>query len=146
MPHPGAISNKLEEVEGIGLRSAKLTLQASDFTDGGGTTGTYTWSSALPAGAIYIGCKAVVTSALDDDTSAALVIGKTSGEDEFSDGTSISLAAVASVGDSAEDPLEYLASATDVYLQITTATDFTLVYAGDGEFTLYLFYLSTVPE
>lgn len=146
MPNRQSTPYGMEVTEGIGLRSISRTLNASDFTDGGTTTGTYTWTSALPAGCFYIGCMADVTSALDDDTSAALVVGKTSGEDEFSDGTSVSLASVAKVGEEAEAPLEYLASATTVYLQITTATDFTLVYAGDGKFTLYLFYFSTVPE
>jgi hypothetical protein len=145
MPNKQSTAYGLEVAEGIGIRSVSLTLQASDFTDSS-TTGAYTWTSALPAGCFYIGCKAVITSAFDDDTTATMTVGKTSGEDEFSDGASLNLAAVASVGQEGEAPLEYLASATTVYLLITSATDYTLVYNGDGEMTISLYYLSTVPE
>lgn len=131
---------------GMGIRKVSKTLKASDFTDNANTTGDYTWTSALPAGSFYIGCRAVVKIALDEDTSATMTVGKTAGEDEFSDGTSISLLAVATVGQEGEAPLEFATSATSVYLRITSTSDFTLLYASDGEFTLDLYYLSTVPE
>ena len=35
MPAPGSISNKLEEVEGMGIRSISQTVSYSDFVDGG---------------------------------------------------------------------------------------------------------------
>jgi len=131
---------------GLGLRKIAQWIDASDFTDGGGTTGTLTMTEQLPAGSFYIGCKATVKSAFDDDTTCVLTVGKTSGEDEFSDGTSISLAAVADVGQEGEAPLEFLASDTSVYLVATSASDFTDVAEGDGKMLLELFYLSTEVE
>jgi len=130
---------------GMGIRCYKTTLKASDFTDSS-TTGKKTLTEVLPAGSFYIGCRAAVSVAFDEDTAANMTVGKTDGEDEFSDGTSLSLLTVATVGQEGEAPLEFLASATTVYLRITTSTDYTLCYDSDGEFTLYLYYLSTVPE
>ena len=134
-----------EEVNGavgLGLQKSTLHLTPGIFTDST-TTGKYTWEDALPAGCFYVGCTAVISSAFDDDTSAALTVGKSDTEDEFTDGTNISLATAGTVGEEGEAPLEFIATETDVYLVVTTATDFTLVAAGDGDAYLNLFYLKT---
>lgn len=131
---------------GLGLRKIAQWIDASDFTDGGSTTGTLTMAKTLPAGSFYLGCKASITSAFNDDTTCVLKVGKTSGEDEFSDGTTLNLATAADVGEEGEAPLEFLASATSVYLQFTSASDASLVIAGDGKMLLELFYFSTEVE
>lgn len=129
---------------GLGLRKIAQWITYDDFTDSGSTTGTLTMTKQLPAGAFYVGCKASVKTGFTGDTSAVMTVGKTSGEDEFSDGTSLNVYTAAEVGQEGEAPLEFLNSAASVYLVVTTATDFTLVTA--GKMLLELFYLSTNPE
>ncbi len=145
MSSPRYINVQLERSPvGLGLRKIAQWIDYSDFTDSGSTTGTLTMTKQLPAGAFYIGCKASVKTGFTGDTSAVMTVGKTSGEDEFSDGTSLNIYTAADVGQEGEAPLEYLNSAASVYLVVTSATDFTLVTA--GKMLLELFYLSTELE
>lgn len=142
----GNITTELERSPvGMGINKISQWVKASDMTDSS-TTGSITLNQTIPAGAFVLGTKVTVNVAFDEDTSAALKVGKSSGEDEFTDGTSVSILAVGTVGESAEDPLEFIASATTVYAQVTTASDFTLCYASDGEIYIEVFYLSTVVE
>jgi hypothetical protein len=129
---------------GMGIRKIAQWVDYSDFTDSGSTTGTLTMTKQLPAGAFYIGCKASVKTGFTGDTSCTLKIGKTSGEDEFSDGTTLNIYTAAEVGEEGEAPLEFLNSAASVYLVATGASDWTLVTA--GKMLVELFYLSTNPE
>ncbi len=128
---------------GMGIRKAAQTVLFGDFTDNENTTGDLLLDKAVPVGAFVIGTKVTVVSAFDEDTSAAMTVGKTAGADEFSDGTSISVLATGKFGDSAEDLMEFIASATDVYLRITGSSDFTLLAAGGGKMYVEVFYLST---
>jgi hypothetical protein len=145
MSNPGNINTQLElGPVGLGLRKIAQTIKVADFTDGGSTAGTLTLTPTLPAGAFFVGCKASVKTGFTGDTSAVLKVGKTSGEDEFCDGGTLNVYAAGDVGEEGEAPLEFLNSATTVYLQLTSASDFTLVTA--GQMQLELFYLSTEVE
>lgn len=128
--------------EGIAFGKVAQRVKAADFTDGGSKAGTLTMNQQIPAKSFVLGTFVNVIEAFDDDTSAALKVGKTSGEDEFSDGTSIDVSSAGAAGDSPEDPLEFLASAQSVYLQLTSATDFSLIAAGDGEMIVEVWYLT----
>lgn len=129
---------------GLGLRKISQWIDYSDFTDSGSTTGTLTMTQTLPAGSFYIGLKASVKTGFTGDTTCTLKAGKTSGEDEFTDGTTVNIYTAADVGQEGEAPLEYLGSATTVYLVATGAADWTSVSA--GKMLVELFYLSTEPE
>jgi len=131
---------------GLGLRVARIKLKAADFTDDAGTSGSYTWEDALPAWCFPVGTKVTVTGAFDEDTAAALKLGSSAGEDCYTNGTTVSVLAVATVGLEVEDALKMITSESDVHLTITGSSDFTLLAAGGGEMTVELFYLSTVPE
>jgi hypothetical protein len=98
----------------------------------------------LPAGAFFIGSRVDVKTAFTGDTSCVLKIGKTSGEDEFVDGATLNLFTAGIKGESAEDPMEFIASETTVYLHATSALDWGLVTA--GEVVVDLYYLSTQVE
>jgi len=98
--------------------------------------GILTMTPTIPAGSFFIGTRVNVTTAFDGGTNN-LVVGKTSGEDEFSDGTTIALGSIALVGDSGEDPCEFLAAATTVYLRIDEGTDWDDVTAGAATIDLY---------
>jgi hypothetical protein len=143
-----SINNVNTELErspvGLGLRSIAEWVSYDDFTDGAGTSGDFTMTRQLPAGAIVLGLRVKVTTGFTGDTSAVMTVGKTAGEDQYSDGTSVNVYTAATVGDSPEDPLEFNASAQSIYLRVTGAADFTSISA--GKMLVELFYLSTVPE
>ena len=146
MSSGNAVENLEMSPVGMGLRKVAQIVNASEFTDGGATTGDYTLKTQIPVGAFVIGSKVIVKNAFDDDTTAVMTIGKTAGQDEFSDGTTIDVATAGTKGDSAEDPMEFIASATDVILRITGASDFTDIAEGDGKMLVEVYYLSTVLE
>ena len=131
---------------GMGLRKVSQWVSYDDFTDNASTGGTLTLTQALPEGAFVIGSKVTVVTGFTGGTNstAVMTIGKSSGEDEFTDGTSVNVYTADVVGDSAEDPLEYLAADTDVYLVITVSADWTTIEAGKA--LVEIFYLSTAVE
>jgi hypothetical protein len=147
MSSPRYINVSLERSPvGLGLRKAAQWVNASDFTDNEDTTASLTMTPTLPEGAFVIGTKVKITSAFDDDTTCVMTVGKSDGEDEFSDGTTLDIASADVVGDTAEDVLEYLAAETSIYLKFTSGTDATDVIAGDGKMLVEVFYLSTELE
>lgn len=127
--------------EGLCFGKVAQWVEYGDFTDGGAAVGTLTMKQTIPAGSFVIGTKVTVTEAFTGDTSAVMLVGKSSGEDEFSDGTSINIYTVGIKGDEAENVLEFIAAAQSVYLHVTSATDFTLVTA--GRMLVEVFYLTT---
>jgi len=142
----GNINVELERSPvGMGINKVSQWVKASDMTDSS-TTGSITLTQKIPAGAFVIGTKVTVKVAFDEDTSAALTVGKSAAGTEFTDAGSVSILAAGIVGKVATDPLEFIASATTVYAQVTTASDFTLCYASDGEILIEVFYLSTAVE
>lgn len=141
----GNVNIELERSDvGLGLRSVKQTISYDDFTDNEDTTGSLTMTDSLPEGAFVIGTKVTVTTGFTGDTTATMTVGKSDGADEFSDGTSINIYTADVLGDSAEDPLEFLAADTSVYLKVTGSADFSSISA--GEMVVEVFYLSTVIE
>ncbi len=130
---------------GLGIRKISQKIVYSDLTDTS-LTGTLTMTDDLPEGAFVIGTKVTVITAFagGSNTTATLMAGKTDGEDEFTDGGTVDVISVDVVGKVAEDPLEYLAADTDVYLVVTVDSDFTTISA--GEVKVELFYFSTVLE
>lgn len=141
-----SIANVNAELErssvGLGLRKISQTVDHSDFTKAT-QYGALTMTPKLPEGAIILATKVTVTEAFDGGSNN-LAVGKSSGEDEFSDGTTIAVGTVDVVGDSAEDPCEYLAAETTVYLRIDEGSDWDDVTAGNMK--VEIFYLSTVHE
>jgi hypothetical protein len=139
----GNVNSELERSDvGMGIRKISQSIDHSDFTKST-QYGTLTMTDQLPKGAIVVGTKVTVTEVFNGGTNN-LKVGKSSGEDEFSDGANIAVGTVAVVGDSPEDPLEFLAAATSVYLRIDEGTDWDDVTT--GKMVVEIFYLSTVPE
>jgi hypothetical protein len=143
-----SIKNVNEQLElsdiGLGLRKTAARVTYADFTDGGSTDGTYNMAKQLPAGAFVVGTKVTVETAFSGDTTAVLSVGNSSDANKYSDNTTINVASTGVVGDSPEDPLEFIATATTVKLTVTGASDFTLITA--GQILVEVFYLSTVAE
>ena len=144
---PNAQSNAAGLERGPGgsaPRKISQTILYSDFTDNADTTGSLTMTPTLPEGAIGLATKVTIETGFTGDTSAIMTVGKSDGEDEFSDATTINIFAADVLGDSFEDPCEYLAAETTVYLKVTSASDWGDVTA--GKIIVELFYISTVQE
>jgi len=128
---------------GLGIDKVAQWVDHSDFTDGGGQYGTLTMTPKIPAGSFVLGTRVKITEAFDGGTNN-LKVGKSSGEDEFCDGANLDLGTIGVVGDSPEDPLEFLASETTVYLRIDEGTDWGDITAGKALVEVY--YLTTNLE
>jgi hypothetical protein len=142
MPNKQSLSYNMiaEEDTGASIGRIYQDIEYSDFTDGGSTAGTLTMTPTLPEGAFVIGTKVTVNTAFTG--TVTLKVGKSSGEDEFTDGTTVSIGTADVVGESAEDPLEYLAAATTVYLYAAHSSDWTSVVA--GQMRVEIFFIRTV--
>ena len=123
------------------------TVAFGDFTDNEDTTGYVDLSDQLPAGAVPLAWKAVVSTGFTGDTSAALQAGVSGDLDRFSAVTDQSVLAAGTVGASAlgrSDALDGIASAQTVRLTVTGAADFSSISAGEMTFSLY--YLRTQAQ
>jgi len=140
----GNVNAELERSPvGMGISKISQWVEYGDLTVSS-ATGAITLTQKLPVGAFAIGTKVTVTEGFTGDTSATMTVGKSSGADEFTDGTSVNVYTAATVGDSAEDPMEFIASETSVCALVTTNADFTSVSA--GKMFIEVFYLSSVLE
>ncbi len=129
---------------GMGLRKASQTVDHSDFTKST-QYGTLAMTETIPEGAFIIGTKVTVTEAFNGGSNN-LIVGTNSNYTgtELSDGTTIEVGTVDVVGDTATDPLGYLAAETTIYLRIDEASDWDDVTAGNMK--VEVFYLSSVLE
>ncbi len=123
------------------------TVAFGDFTDNEDTTGYVDLSDQLPAGAVPLAWKAVVTTGFTGDTSAVLQAGVSGDLDRFSAVTDQSVLAAGTVGASAlgrSDALDGIAAAQTVRLTVTGAADFSSISAGEMIYSLY--YLRTQAQ
>lgn len=113
-----------------------------DFTDVS-TTGFYDFaSSVLPAGAIPLGFKAIVSTGFANDTTAVIQVGIDGDVDRFSLNTDQSVFAAGTVGSlPATDAADGLAAAQTPRVTVTGGADFTSINA--GEMVVYIYYLAT---
>lgn len=119
------------------------TVAYDDFTDGGGAAGTLQMDDSIPAGAIFLYSKVLVTAGFAGDTSAVLVIGDGSDADRYNTGTP-SVFATAASGVEMGDPSgnQFHTAAVQPTLTVTSASDYGSVSAGSLAVTLY--YIPTV--
>lgn len=123
---------------------AKITQTAlsSQFTDGGGASGTLVLTSQIPAGAIFLYSVATVNVAFSGDTTAVLTIGDGSDVDRYNTGTpSVFTTGAKEMGNPSGN--RFHPSAQSVTLTITGGTDFGAVNPL-GSVTVDLYYLATV--
>ena len=124
-----------------GLRLAKVSetfdYDSSSVVDSG-TTGTYTFTSEIPAGAIVLATKIVVGAGFAGDTSAVVTVGDGTDVDRYMTGTPDVFTTAASgveCGVPSGDKLVTTANAPVVI--VTTAADYTSVSAGSMTVTVY---------
>jgi hypothetical protein len=113
------------------------TMAFGAFTDGGGTSGTYTFTKTLPAGAMVLGWKAIVATGFTGDTTASCQVGVSGNVNQFTQ-TAPSVLAAATVGaiatGSSDSPI--LAAATAPLVTVTGTADFTSISAGSMAITI----------
>ena len=139
---------------GVGIRKVGQWVDAGDFTDGTGATGTLVLSKQIPAGSFVFGSKVTVTTAFDAGGTAVMDIGDGSDADLFSltthniETVAANLVEGASAGTSSDQysGIVPVASDTSITLTVTEGgNDFTLI-GTTGRMFVEVFYFSTNPE
>jgi hypothetical protein len=137
---------------GMGIQKVAQIVKYSDFTDGGGASGTLTLNKQIPAGSFVLGSKVTVKTGFTGDTTAVMDIGDGSDEDLFSYTTHNILAAAENLVEGCDSAaagntgtgIVPIAAATSVVLTVTGASDFGSITA--GEMLVEVYYLSTNLE
>ena len=134
----------------IGLGDASLprvsvtsqSVAFGDFTDVD-ATGYVDLDTDLPAGAIPIGTKFVVTTGFTGDTTAIVQAGIAGTLDMFTENTDQSVLAAATVGSTpTPDCADGMNAAKTIRVTVTGGADFTSISA--GVMVVYVYYLATV--
>ena len=135
----------------IGLGDASLprvsvtsqSVAFGDFTDNTDATGFVDLTTALPAGAIPIGTKFVVSTGFTGDTTAIVQAGVAGTLDMFTENTDQSVLAAATVGSTpTPDCADGMNAAKTIRVTVTGGADFTSISA--GVMVVYVYYLATV--
>lgn len=122
------------------LEGQSQTIDHSQFTDGTSTSG-YLDLRALPASALVLGWKAVVTEAFTGNSSAAISVGVSGDTDKYSAVTDLSVYAIGTVSASvANDANVGVQAAQTPRVTVTGGSDFTNITA--GKMTLTIYYIS----
>ena len=150
----GNINEQLEmSFTGMGIRKVSQIVDAGDFTDGGGGTGTLVLNKQIPAGSLVLCSKVTVKTGFDAGGTAIMDIGDGSDADLFSQTTHN----IETAADNLMETCDAASSGTSRgTVAISSDTSITLtVTEGGGDFTLIgttgrmlveIFYLSTNLE
>lgn len=122
----------------------KLDSQAlaiADFADNTDTTGFIDIDTDLPANAIVVGWKAVVSEGFAGDTTAVCQVGIEGDLDKYSGVVTPSVLAAATVGALGNTDSEMVVAAQTVRVTVTGTADFTtIVNAANGAMVISLYY------
>jgi hypothetical protein len=134
---------------GLPVSSISLSFKATDMTDGTSTSGYIDFaSSALPAGSIVLGWKAVTAAAgaWDDDTTATIQVGISGTVALYSSTTSGSVATAGTVGSvCATTGVFYQAAAATPRVTITGGSDFTAFVTAKAPASTVTIYYVLLP-
>lgn len=120
------------------VKKLRQELVLADFTDNTNATGYADFDSQLPAGAIPLAWKAVVSAGFAGNVSAVMQVGVAGDLDRFSNVTDQSVFAAGTVGSRvADDALDGIAAAQTPRVTVTASADFTAVSAGAMVVELY---------
>lgn len=122
-----------------GIGTIVETVSRSQFTDGGGTTGTYVLKTQIPLGAYFIQSKILNVTGFIGNVSATLKIGDGSDDDRYNTGTPSVFTTDTSVDAGVPSGTKYHDAAQSVTLTVTGNSDFTLITA--GQVTVQLLYV-----
>lgn len=112
----------------------------SEFTDGGGTSGTKDLNATIPAGSVFERSLVTNITGFTGDTTATLILGVTGGDtDRYNTGTpSVFTTATAGVDLGAPSGTAWHTAAAVPTALVTSGSDFGLVVA--GAMTITMFY------
>lgn len=124
-----------------GMIAQRVTF--SQFTDGGGTSGTKDLNASIPAGSYVTKTLVVNITGFTGDTSATLIVGVTGGDtDRYNTGTpSVFTTAAQGVDMGVPSGTAWHTAAATPTALITSGSDWGLVTA--GAVTIYIFYRGT---
>lgn len=128
------------ETGGAGiLRKFSQTVAYSEFTDGGGASGTFTLTAgSIPAGATVLFSAVTAITGFTGDTSAVITIGDGTDADRYNTGTpSVFTTAANGIAVGVPSGVQYHAAAKNVVLTVTSGSDFGAVSAGSVTVSLY---------
>ncbi len=147
----GNVNYELEaSLTGIGLRKVSQIVEYGDFTDDGSdANGDLTLTKSVPAGSFIIGSKVTVKTGFTGDTSAALKIGSSADNANYSGNTTHNVLAAANdlvkaAFISSDAGLGAVGSDQIIYLTLAGNADFTSISA--GRMLVEVFYFSTNVE
>jgi len=115
------------------------TLEIADFTDNGDATGYIDIDTDLPANAIVVGWKSVISEGFTGDTTAVMQVGIAGDLDKYSGITTVSCLAAATVGALGNTDNALATTAQTPRVTVTGASDFGLITAGAMVVSLYYF-------
>jgi hypothetical protein len=119
------------------------TILFSQFTDGGGASGTLNLSTSIPAGARYAFTLITAITGFTGDTSAVIIIGDGTDTDRYNTGTpSVFTTAAAGVDMGVASGTAWHTAAKTPVVTVTSAADFTAVVAGAATLTLFYYVAS----
>ena len=140
-----SIANVNVELErsmvGMGINKVAQWLDYSDFTDNS-QNGRLTLAATLPIGALLLGTRIRIETALAGGDTDTLDVGTSAGGTQILAGAAIG--SVAIVGGPAVTALQFISSVTTVHVEINESTDWDNISA--GKFLVEVFYLSTATE
>lgn len=117
------------------------SLAIGDFTDNADTTGYIDIDVDLPANAIVVGWKAVVSEGFAGDTTAVMQVGIAGDLDKYSGVTTVSCLAAATVGAIGNTDSALATTAQTVRVTVTGGADFTTIAtAANGLAVVSLYY------
>ena len=129
---------RVHDAEKVRYVTYQQSVTFSEFTDGGGTSGTLALTTSIPAGAVFVQSLITAIIGFTGDTSATIIIGVTAGDtDRYSTGTpSVFTTAAAGVDLGVPSGTKWHTAAAVPTVLITSGSDWGLVTAGSALITL----------
>ena len=121
-----------------GVSEISETIAFGDFTDGGGTSGTFALTAQIPAGALVIGALLTSLVGFTGDTSAVVTIGDGSDVDRYNTGTpNVFVTAAGGIDLGARSGVDFHDAAKTVTVTVTSAADFGAIVAGSMKVAIF---------
>lgn len=114
------------------------TVLVSQFTDGGGTSGTFALTKKIPAGAFALQAVLVNVTGFTGNTSAVITVGDGSDVDRYNTGTPSVFTTAAAIDLGVPSGTKIHTAETTITITITGGTDFTAITAGQLTIRIYL--------
>ena len=126
---------------GISIDSISQTIAYDDMTDST-TTGTLTMTDSIPAGAIILGSKLLVSAGFAGDTSAVLTVGDGDVDRCMTGTPDVFTTAATGIQTGVPSGLKLVVAAFAPICIVTTASDYTSVSA--GSFNISIYFIRTI--